>query len=62
MLGEDVFDRPDWGVDLAVIGVKYIILTKDDDWQTYHFLDQQKNLIKVSDSPEISLYENLSFN
>ena len=62
LLGEDVFDRPDWGVDLAVIGVKYIILTKDDDWQTYHFLDQQKNLIKVSDSPEISLYENLSFN
>ncbi|MFH1145426.1 MAG: hypothetical protein V1707_00465 [bacterium] len=40
------------------LNVKYIILTKEVDWNTYLWLDKADGLEKVFDSKEISLYEN----
>lgn len=62
LAGERVEGSPSWGENLKIVNIKYIILAKDDDWRAYRFLDQQADLKKVFDSPEISLYENLRFN
>jgi len=41
--------------------IKYIILAKEVDWQSYNWLNNQSDLIILKDSPELILYENKNF-
>lgn len=61
LLGEQVEEKLPWGQSLSPIGVKYIILAKDDDWQTYKFIENQPDLKKVYESSDIDLYQNLEW-
>jgi len=58
LLGQKVDFTPDWATDLSVIGVKYIILAKDADWQKYDFLDKSPGLVKILESEDLLLYQN----
>lgn len=61
LLGEKVEEKLPWGESLAPIGVKYIILAKDDDWKDYSFLMNSSDLEKSFESDEIILYKNLKW-
>ena len=43
---------------LAPLDVKYVILVKEEDYQSYGFLYNQKDLKVLLDEPEITLFEN----
>ncbi len=60
LAGEKVFDRIKWGESTAVIGVKYIILAKESDWETYKFLDKSPDLGKIFEDQLLILYRNLA--
>lgn len=58
LTGDQVFDRVKWGESTAVINVKYIILAKESDWQTYGFLDKSGDLNKIYEDNSLILYQN----
>lgn len=58
LLGEQVYEKVDWGRDLSVINVKYVILAKEDDWRKYLFLETDPSFSKIYESEEISLFIN----
>ena len=51
----------DLGERLAPFNIKYIILTKEADWQKYDFLNEQKDLKIVYDLAELKIYQNRSW-
>lgn len=61
LLGESVSDPVDWAQGLSAVNIKYIILSKDADWENYNFLDTALDLKKIFDSQEIALYQNLGW-
>lgn len=61
LLGEKVDSPVDWAQNLSVIGVKYILMSKEEDWQDYQFLDTDQNLKKIYDDENFILYENLLY-
>jgi hypothetical protein len=46
----------DWAGTLATLGVRYVLVDKDLDWQTYSYLDSQRGLTKVADLASIVVY------
>jgi hypothetical protein len=46
----------DWAGTLATLGVRYVLVDKDLDWQTYRYLDSQRSLTKVADLASIVVY------
>ncbi|MEK7565536.1 MAG: hypothetical protein AAB506_00625, partial [Patescibacteria group bacterium] len=60
LAGEEVLDRIKWGESTAVIGVKYILLAKESDWETYKFLDKSRDLKKIFEDQSLILYRNLA--
>ncbi|MEK7127917.1 MAG: hypothetical protein AAB838_04325, partial [Patescibacteria group bacterium] len=60
LAGDQVFARIKWGESTAVINVKYIILAKEADWQTYGFLDKSEDLKKIYEDGSLILYYNTS--
>jgi hypothetical protein len=48
----------DWGRQLAALGVKYVLVAREVDWQAYGFLAQQPGLSLVRDYGSILLYRN----
>lgn len=58
LTGDQVFDRVKWGESTAVINVKYIILVKESDWETYKFLDKSPDLNKIYEDNYLILYYN----
>lgn len=61
LLGDFVEEPVDWGQGLTAVDIKYTILFKDADFQTYDFLDTTLDLEKIFDSEEIALYQNLGW-
>ncbi|HSX27938.1 MAG TPA: hypothetical protein VLF60_00630 [Candidatus Saccharimonadales bacterium] len=49
------------GAQLAPLGVKYIIVAQDDDYQYYNFLNQQTDLQLINATPSLALYFNQAF-
>ena len=50
-----------WAPDLASLGVKYVLLAHELDWDSYRYLDSQPSMVKVRDFGTITLYRNLLF-
>jgi hypothetical protein len=48
-----------WADVLATLNVKYVLLAREVDWQSYKYLDSQPNLVLVQDFGSIALYRNL---
>ncbi|MBM3282651.1 YfhO family protein [Candidatus Gottesmanbacteria bacterium] len=61
LVGEPVEEQLDWANALTAINVKYVILAKDDDWQTYKFLDTEESVKKIFADEEIIVYQNISW-
>ena len=61
LLDDPVSRKIKWGESLAPINAKYIILSKDDDWLNYRFLNRQTDIEKIYEGNDIVLYQNLSF-
>ncbi len=61
LLGQEVEEKISWGQSLSPINVKYIILSKDEDWKKYKFLDQQNDLSKIYEDDDMILYQNLKW-
>jgi len=55
-------DRGPWAQALAEHGVKYILLAREVDWQSYRYLDKQPWLVKLADFGSIILYRNTLVN
>lgn len=49
------------GQQLVPLNVKYILVTKDDDYLEYAYLDRQTDLELVSDTATLKLYRNNAF-
>src|SRR5262249_21375756 len=47
-----------WGDQLATRGIKYVLVAKEVDWQSYDFLARQSTLVVVQDFGSILLYRN----
>jgi len=45
-----------FGRGLRDIGVHYVVLTKDTDFQRYDFMDHQAGWQRIYDDEDISLY------
>jgi hypothetical protein len=50
--------RGRWAEMLAAMHVKYVLLAKEFDWQSYAYLDSQANLSKVADFGSILVFRN----
>ncbi len=61
LLGDTVEGNLPWGESLSPINVKYIILSKDDDWVRYKFLDKQQDLTKVYEDDDLVFYQNVKW-
>jgi hypothetical protein len=46
----------DWAEVLKSLGVRYVLVDKDLDWQSYSYLDSQHGLTKVDDLGSILVY------
>ena len=46
---------------VAPLGVQYIALDRDADWTSYQWLNNQVDLKKVVSTPDLQLFENLSY-
>lgn len=46
---------------LSSLGIQYVVLSKESDYQKYDFLDRQPGLQKVADYREMSLYRNQEY-
>jgi hypothetical protein len=51
-----------WAEVLATRGVKYVLLTREVDWMSYSYLDDQPGLVRVGDYGSIVLYRNSLMN
>jgi hypothetical protein len=49
-----------FGQLVAPLGVSYVVVGKTADWEAYWWLDQQRDLERVLDRPEIRVYRNLA--
>ncbi len=49
------------GQILKPLSIKYVILVKQEDWQTYGFLDWQTDLKQIYDSKHLKIYQNQSW-
>ena len=47
-----------WAEVLASIGVKYILVARELDWQSYGYLDNQPGFSRVADLGQILIYRN----
>jgi hypothetical protein len=47
-----------WAEVLAARNVKYVLLARELDWQSYRYLESQPGLVKVQDFGSIVLYRN----
>ncbi|KKS96089.1 MAG: hypothetical protein UV73_C0012G0117 [Candidatus Gottesmanbacteria bacterium GW2011_GWA2_43_14] len=61
LFGQEVEYPVDWSRDLAIIDIKYIMLSKDSDWLKYKFLDDDPELYKQFEDDSLILYRNLMF-
>lgn len=61
LLGDNVWEKPSWGKDLSPVNVKYIILSKDEDWKKYAFLNRTPDLEKILEEKDLVLYKNKLF-
>ena len=50
-----------FGELLSPLGIKYVILAKEVDWEGYHFLKEQPDLTIVKDTPHLILFLNRSY-
>jgi hypothetical protein len=50
-----------FGHVVAPLGVRFVALLHEADWQTYRFLERQDDVRLLYDSDRISLYENLAW-
>lgn len=57
-MGDLVDTKPDWAENLAVIGIKYVILAKEEDWQDYQFLNSAPKLNKIFEDENFIVYQN----
>jgi hypothetical protein len=48
----------DWAATLAARGIRYILLAREVDWQSYDYLSAQPGLVEVGDYGSIVLYRN----
>jgi hypothetical protein len=57
---EDLFrrgrDLTDLGSQIEPAGLGWVLLVKTSDWTRYQWLEQQKDLVRVLDTPELALY------
>lgn len=57
---EDRFRRgpvtTDFGAQIEPAGLGWVLLVKTVDWTAYGWLDQQQDLVRVLDTPELALY------
>lgn len=58
MLGEKVDYLVDWPENISIVGIKYVLLSKEEDWQDYRFLDNTANFKKTFEDENFILYEN----
>lgn len=60
---EDVMARwlgtKNFGNLVAPMGVRYILLAKEDDWMDYRWLEQQEDIRLVREWEDLRLYENM---
>lgn len=49
------------GQQLAPLNIKYVLLAKDSDYQTYSYLDHQTDLQLVTETTTLKLYRNTAF-
>jgi hypothetical protein len=49
------------GRQLAPLQIKYVLLSKNDDYRTYGYLDHQTDLQLVTDSATLRLYRNTAY-
>jgi hypothetical protein len=58
---EDLFRRgrelTDLGARIEPAGLGWVLLVKTSDWTSYQWLEQQKDLVRVLDTPELALYQ-----
>jgi hypothetical protein len=47
-----------WAQTLAGLGIKYLLLAREGDWETYDYLNDQPGLTKINDLGSIVLYRN----
>ena len=52
----------DFGALVEPLGVKYIVLSKSVDWNTYSWLNKQSDLKLVTDNSILMVWENSAFN
>lgn len=57
---EDRFRRgqelTDFGAQIAPAGLGWVLLVKTADWSSYQWLEQQQDLVRILDTPELALY------
>lgn len=46
----------DFGAEIEPAGLRWVLLVKSVDWTSYQWLDQQQDLERVLDTPELALY------
>lgn len=49
----------DWAAVLARLGIKYVLVAREVDWQSYGYLDQQAGLLLIGDYGSIRLYRDI---
>lgn len=59
LLGEKVDSLVNWPENISIVGIKYVLLSKEEDWQDYRFLDNTENFKKTFEDENFILYENL---
>lgn len=61
---EDLFRRgrqlTDFGAQIEPAGLGWVLLVKTSDWTRYQWLEQQKDLVRVLDTPELALYRSVA--
>jgi hypothetical protein len=45
-----------WAQKLTSLGIQYVLLARELDWQSYSFLDSQPGLVKIADYGSIVIY------
>jgi hypothetical protein len=45
-----------WAAELKTLDVRYVLLVREVDWESYRYLDSQTQLIKVGDFASIVVY------
>lgn len=53
--------KPDLGMQLQELNIKYVLLAKTYDYKDYQYLDNRADLKLISETPNLKLYRNLSY-